>query len=150
MKIMFLAIAASCTSLFLAVFAVFLYSTNSDDNLVSVYAYAFRSDLTFFSWPITLGAILLALIVTNMILKIKKIPARRYMLVMAAGALMCYGCEWIGGGLWALVAYPRPINWGLWPAALVTFGTGALFLIPGIIALKKAGLKIRKQKPDPD
>ena len=150
MEIRFLALAASCTSLFLAVFTVFIYSINSDHDLASSYGYAFRFDSMFVTSTIALGAILLAFIVANMILKIKKIPARRYMLVMAAGILVYFGHSWVLGGFWILFTPEQTIDVGLLLVLLLTFGTGALFLIPGIIALKKAGLRIRKRKPDSD
>ena len=49
-----------------------------------------------------LGIISLMLIVPNIVLQIKKIPPRRYMLVIAAGILIFFGAPYIFSGLSAL------------------------------------------------
>ncbi len=52
-------------------------------------------DSMFVAGPIMLGIISLVFIVPNISLRIKKIPPRKYMSIIAAGILLFFGVPWV-------------------------------------------------------
>ncbi len=167
MKIKFLTIIAFCIFLSLVIFTAFVYSINLrlesdtdygggavdlDSDLSPSYARDFPGMLLafnsiFVAGPIMLGVISLIFIVSNIILRVKKIPTRKYMLIIAAGVLIFFGSPLILGGLQSVLILEQleqENDWIILISSLVEISYGMAFIIPGIIALKKAKLRVRK------
>ncbi len=101
----------------------------------------------FVAGPIILGVISLVFLIPNIILRIKKIPTRKYMLIITAGILIFFGSSWIHSGLLAVTPESfeqQPDYRILLVSALIQIGIGSVPFILGIIVLKKAKLRIRK------
>ncbi len=167
MRVRFLTIIALCIFLSLAAFAIFIHSTNlepeshadmggdavdPDPDPSPGYGADFAGSLLsfnsiFVAGPIFLGIVSLVFIVSNIILQIKKIPTRKYMLVIAAGVLIFLGGPWMLSGIESLLVIEQLEHENyriLLVGALVQFGIGAVFITPGVVALKKARLGIRR------
>ncbi len=126
-------------------------SMDSDPDLSPSYApYNYRMlqfDSIFVAGPIILGVISLAFIVPNIILRIKKIQTRKYMLVITAIILIFFGISYIQNGLSALTPerFEQQDDYRInLIGALIPIAIGSGPVILGIIALKKAKLRIRK------
>ncbi len=166
-EIKYLIIIAFCIFLGLIVFTALIYSINLrsesdtdygegvvdlDSDLSPSYAYdsagrllAFNSILV--AGPIILGIISLTFIIPNIILKIKKIPTRKYMLIIAASILIFFAISWIQSGLSALAPerFEQELDHRIiLISALIPMGIGAVPLMVGIVLLKKAKLRQRK------
>ncbi len=158
MKTRFLIIIAISIFLILIVFVGIIYSINLemrnagpidlDPDLSPSYApYYYRMlqfDSIFVAGPIIAGIISLLFIIPNIILRIKKIPTRKYMFIMAAGVLMFFGFSWVENGLQSLLTLEhleQESDWMRLIGGLIPIGIGAIFIIPGIIVLKKAKLR---------
>ena len=123
-----------------------------DPDLSPSFAYDYQSSLFQFhmitvAGPIMLGIISLTFLVPNIILRIKKIPTRKYMLIIAAGVLIFFGYGSVQNGLQSLLTLEhleQESDWIILIGGLITIGMGAIFIVPGIIVLKKAKLRIRK------
>jgi len=101
----------------------------------------------FVAGPIILGIISLAFLVPNIILRIKKIPTRKYMLIIAAGVLIFFGYGHVQNGIQSLLTLEhldQENDLITLIAGLIAIGVGTIFIVPGIIILKKAKLRIRK------
>ncbi len=166
MKVIALTLIAFFIFLFLIVFTIFIYfinlewesgngygggSLDSDPELSPRFSYDFAINLKFNSifvaGPIMLGIISLMLIIPNIVLQIKKIPPRRYMLVIAAGILIFFGAPYIFNGLSALAPehFERQPDYRIVLInALIPIGIGSVQLTLGIILLKKAKLRSKK------
>jgi len=169
MKIKLLIVIAVSIFLTLLAFVVFLYSINLvsespefqryigggavdlDPDLSPSYALDFAGGLQFNSIfvviPIMLGIISLVFLVPNIILRIKKIPTRKYMLVIAAGVLIFFGYSYVENGIrsfFMIDQLEKENDWIMLIGSLITIGMGLIFIIPAIILLKKAKLRIRK------
>lgn len=93
--------------------------------------------------PLMASLIGLALVIPYAILKKKKIPARRYMLVIAAGILIFFSYGWIHNGLSVLSPehFERQADYRIiLISALIPTGIGMVLLTLGIFLLKKANL----------
>jgi len=166
MKTKFLIIVAFSIFLSLITFTVFVSSINQelgspmyiggdtidlDPDLSPSFAYdshgLLKFNSIFVAGPIILGIISLAFIVPNIILRIKKIPPKKYMLVIAAAILILYGVSSIQNGLSMLTLerFEQSSDYQInLIGALIPIGIGTAPLILGIIILKKAKLSIRK------
>lgn len=166
MKVNLLILIAVSVFLALLIFIIFIYSVNlelesledyggdSSDldsglspSYSSYYHQILKFDSIFVAGPIILGIISLALIVPNIILKIKKIPTRKYMLVITAVILIFFGISYIQNGLSVLTPerFEQQTDYRInLIGALIPIAIGSGPLILGIIALKKAKLRIRK------
>ena len=85
----------------------------------------------------------LTLAIPYAILKKKKIPARRYMLVIAAGILIFFGSGWLYAGLSALLPerFEQQADYRIvLIGALIQAGIGTAPVTIGIFLLKKANL----------
>ena len=165
MKIIALALIAFFIFLSLIIFTVLIYSINLEMNskfpecigggtidptlppcYAPYYYQALQFNSLFVAGPIILGVISLAFLVPNIILRMKKIPTRKYMFIIAAGILFFFGFSSISNGLQSLLTleYLDGENYSIvLVGGLITMGYGAIFVIPGIIALKKAKLRIK-------
>ena len=96
--------------------------------------------------PLVVLAVSLVLLVPYMILKKKNIPTKRYMLVIIAGILIFFGISWIQNGIFTLTPenFEQTDSQIVLIGAFIPIGIGAVPLIFGIIALKKAKLGIRR------
>ena len=165
MKTRFLIFITFGIFLSLMIFIVFIYSVHlmwegdhigggsldSDPDLSPSYAYDSLGYLSFNSifvaGPIMLGIISLVYLVPNIILRMKKIPTGRYMFIITACILMFFGLSYVENGLSSLTperlesSTDYRINL---IGALIPAGIGAIFIIPAIILLRRAKLRIRK------
>ncbi|MCE2507565.1 MAG: hypothetical protein J4F36_14085 [Nitrosopumilaceae archaeon] len=94
-----------------------------------------------------LEIISLAFIVPNIILRIKNIPTRKYMLVITAIILIFFGISYVQNGLFSLTPerFEQSPDYRITLiGALITIGIGSILLTLGIFVLKKAKLRIRK------
>ncbi len=93
------------------------------------------------------GIISLIFLVPNIILRIKKIPTRKYMLIITSGILIFFGAFFIEIVLSLLTLEHSEHSSGGYRitliGALTYAGIGLIFIIPAIIILKKA--KLRKK-----
>ena len=169
MKIIPLIIIAVSIFLALITFVVFIYSINLlsessefqkhvgggavdfDPELSPNHAYDYHGYLKFNSifvaGPIMLGTISLVFLAPNIILRIKKIPTRKFMLIITAGILIYFGASFAANGIQSLLTLEhieQEADWIILIAGLIPIGIGTIFIIPGIIVLKKAKLRIRK------
>ena len=163
MKIFTLILIAFSIFLTLIIFIAFIYSINSelnsemnyegdssdtDSQLFPSYHYQIlKFNSIYVAGPIILGVISLAFIVPNIILRIKKIPTRKYMLVIAAGILIFFGMSYIQNGLSVLTPehFEQSSDYRIvLIGALIPIGIGTVPLVLGIIALKKAKLRNRQ------
>ena len=126
-------------------------SIDSDPDLSPSYApyyyLTLQFDSIFVAGPVILGVISLVFIVPNIILKIKKIPTRKYMLIIAACILIFWGISSIQNGLSVLTPerFEQSSDYRInLIGALIPIGIGSVPFTLGIIALKKAKLRIRK------
>ena len=165
MKTRSLIIVAVSIFVTLIVFVGIIYSINlemdlemrnagpvgSDPELSPSYApYYYRIlqfDSIFVAGPIMLGIISLVFLLPNIILRMKKIPAGKYMLIITACILMFFGLSYVGNGLSSLTperlesSTDYRINL---IGALIPAGIGAVFIISAIILLRRARLRIRR------
>lgn len=165
MKTRSLIIVAVSIFVTLIVFVGIIYSINlemdlemrnagpvgSDPDLSPSYApYYYRIlqfDSIFVAGPIMLGIISLVFLLPNIILRMKKIPAGKYMLIITACILMFFGLSYVGNGLSSLTperlesSTDYRINL---IGALIPAGIGAVFIISAIILLRRARLRIRR------
>lgn len=166
MKVKLLMIIAFSIFLALSTFTVFVFLINSgfvssmyigggaidlDPDLSPSYAYDSHGYLKFNSifvaGPIILGIISLVFLVPNIILRTKKIPTRKYMLVIAAGVLFFFGFSYISNGIPSILTLEQleeENDWIRLIGGLIAIGIGLIFIIPGIVLLRKAKLRIRK------
>ena len=166
MKTITLALIAFSIFLSLIIFTIFIYSINLelesqvdygedsvdlDLELSPSYSSDYHSILKFNSilvaGPIILGIISLTFIIPNIILKIKKIPTRKYMLIIAASILIFFAISWIQSGLSALAPerFEQELDHRIiLISALIPMGIGAVPLMVGIVLLKKAKLRTKK------
>ena len=124
---------------------------DSDPDLSPNYApYHYRMlqfDSIFVAGPIMLGTVSLIFLVPNIILRMKKIPTERYMLIITACILMLFGLSYVENGLSSLTperlesSTDYRINL---IGALIPAGIGTIFIIPAIILLRRAKLRIRR------
>lgn len=165
MKIFTLSLIVVSIILALIIFIAFVYYVNSesqtdigggaidlDPDLSPSYAmdyagYFFAFNSGFVIAPIMMGVISLLFIIPNIILRIKKIPPRRYMWIIAACILMFFGISSVENGLSSLT--PERLEQSTdyrinLIGALIPIGYSTVFIIPAIIALKKAKLRKRK------
>ena len=169
MKIIHLTLIAVSIFVALISFVVFIYLINLvsespefqryigaggidlDPDLSPSYAFDFAGGLQFHSifvaGPIMLGIISLVFLVPNIILRIKKIPTRKYMLIIAAAILIFFGSGNVENGIQSLLTLEhleQENDWIILIGGLITIGTGMIFVIPGIVLLKKAKLRMGK------
>ena len=168
MRIKFLILIAVSIFVTLVTFVVFVYLVNleshasqeyvgggaieTDSGLSPSYAYDYRGGFFQFhmitvAGPIMLGIISLVFLVPNIILRIKKIPPRKYMLVIAAIVLIFFGISSIQNGLSVLTPehFERQSDYRInLIGALIPIGIGSIPFALGIVMLKKAKLRIRK------
>ena len=93
------------------------------------------------------GIISLVFLVPNIILRIKQIPTRKYMLIITAGILLFFGSSYVENGFQLLLTLKHlelESDWIILIGGLIPIGIGVIFIVPGIIVLKKAKLRIRK------
>ncbi len=160
MKTRFLIIIAISIFLALIIFIGIIYSINLEfesqlDSLDGKYAmtdnspaisFLLQFNSIFVAGPIMAGIISLIFLVPNIILRIKKIPTRKYMLIIASCILIFFGAPWIQNGLSALTpeSFEHSSDYRInLIGALIPTGIGLIFIIPAIIILKKA--KLRKK-----
>ena len=167
MKIKFLIIIGLCIFLALIAFVLLIYlinlelesdhevadigggSLDLDPDLSPSYVLDFAGQVLaynsiFVAGPIFLGIFSLILIVSNIILQIKKIPTRKYMLIITAGVLIFLGAPWISSGIQSVLILEQLEQEGDWIiliGGLIQLGIGMIFVIPGIIILKKARVR---------
>ena len=167
MKIKFLIIIALCIFLALIAFVLLIYlinlelesdhevahigggSLDLDPDLSPSYVLDFAVQVLAFNsiivaGPIFLGIFSLILIVSNIILQIKKIPTRKYMLIMTASVLIFLGAPWISSGIQSVLILEQLEQEGdgiILIGSLIQLGIGMIFIIPGIIILKKARVR---------
>ena len=123
------------------------YDPDLSPSYAPYYYRMLQFDSIFVMGPIMAAIISLLLIVPNIVLRIKKTPTRKYMLVITACILMFFGFSYVENGLSSLTperlesSTDYRINL---IGALIPVGIGAVFIIPAIIVLKRAKLRIRK------
>ena len=166
MKIITLTLIAVSIFLALIIFSVFIYSINSElesqadygggsvdldpelqPSYSSYYHQIFKFNSIFVAGPIILGVVSLIFIIRNIVLRVKKIPTKKYTLVIAAVILIFFGISWIHSGLSGLTPdhFERQTDSEIiLIGALIPIGIGAIPLILGISILKKANWRIRK------
>lgn len=106
-----------------------------------------RFDSIFVAGPIIIGTISLVFLVPNIILRIKKIPTRKYMLIIAACILIFFGSSYVENGIQSLLTLEQleqENDWITLIGGLIGISMGMIFIVPGIILLKKAKLRERK------
>lgn len=123
-----------------------------DPDLSPSYAYDYHHGFLQFNMitvagPIIAGIISLLFLVPNIILRVKKIPTRKYMLIIASCILMFFGLSSVENGLSSLT--PERLEQSTdyrinLIGALIPVGIGTVYIVPAIIILKKAKLRIRK------
>ena len=161
MKVRSLTAAAACISAFLVIFAVFAYpagpepesgadrgtgragldSRPSPSYMYDYHGFSFQSDSILVTGPIVVGIVSLVFIVPNIVLRIKKIPTRKYTLLITTGVLIFFGYTWVSSGLqsvWVLEDLEGEDGWAVLAAGLVQIGIGLALVIIGVAALKKA------------
>ncbi len=159
MNIIFLILIAFGIFLSLLVFIVFIYwihmvwegayigggSLDSDPDLSPSYEYDSFGYLSFNSifvvGPIMLGIISLAFLVPNIILRLKNIPTRKYMLVIGAAILLLFGFSSVQNGMGSLLSVDNVSDESSQIrliGGLISIIYAMIFIIPAIILLRKA------------
>ena len=170
MKTKFWIIIALCIFLALIAFVLIIYSINLelesdfegvyigggsldlDPDLSPSFTRDFAGPLLafnsiFVAGPIFLGIVSLIFIVSNIILKIKKIPPRKYMLIITAGVLVFLGTPSTLSGIQSFLILEQLVqenDWLILIGGLIQIGIGMIFIMPGIIVLKKVKMRQRK------
>ena len=165
MKTRLLILIALGIFLSLVIFIVFIYSIHEiwggdyigggsldhDPDLSPSYAYDSFGLLSFNSifvaGPIMLGVISLVFLIPNIILRLKNIPTRRYMFIIGAGVLLFFGSSSVQNGVESLLTVDNlkdESNLINLIGGLITISFGMIFIIPAIILLRRAKLRIRK------
>lgn len=166
MKVNLLILIAVSIFLALLVFIIFIYSVNLElgfledygggssdlDSVLSpsyssYYQQILKFDSIFVAGPIMLGIVSLAFIVPNIILRMKKIPTRKYMFVIGAGVLLFFGSSYVQNGIGSLLTVDNlkdESNQISLIGGLIAISFGMVFVIPAIILLRRAKLRIRK------
>lgn len=165
MKTRFLILIAFGIFLSLIIFIVFIYSIHEiwrgdyigggsldhDPGLSPSYAYGSFGLLSFNSifvaGPIILGISSLVFLVPNIILRLKNIPTRKYMFIIGAGVLLFFGSSSIQNGIESLLTMDNlkdESNLTSLIGGVITISFGMVFIIPAIILLRRAKLRVRK------
>ena len=165
MKTRFLILITFGIFLSLVIFIVFIYSIHGiwegvyiggsaldhDPDLSPSYAYDSFGLLSFNSLfvagPIILGIISLVFLVPNIILRLKNIPTRKYMFIIGAGVLLFFGSSSVQNGIESLLTVDNltdESNLISLIGGLITISFGMVFIIPAIILLRRAKLRVRK------
>ena len=160
MKTRLLVLTAFGIFLSLIIFIAFIYSIHGaweegsldhDPDLSSSHAYNSFGLLSFNSifvaGPILLGVISLVFLVPNIILRLKNIPTRKYMLLIGAGVLLFFGSSSILNSTESLLAVDNlkdESNLISLIGGLTAISYGMVFIIPAIILLRRVKLRVRK------